>query len=75
MKPLAGEGLCVACHRAFLGEPTGNPHFLIGQDDITPWQRSAYAGSLTHLLDDPVPEQGCRGCHMPDEPIEQNEVA
>lgn len=75
VKPLKGEALCVSCHRAFLHEGTGNAHFLIGQDDATPWERSAYAGSLAHQLDEPVAEQGCRGCHMPEEPVTQDEAA
>ena len=58
-------GLCAGCHRAFLDPSTGNAHHLIGQDDVTPWQRSPYAGSELHLLDEELPARDCRGCHMP----------
>lgn len=58
-------GLCGSCHRAFLDRSTGNPHHLIGQDDVTPWQRSPYAGSELHLVDEELPVRDCRGCHMP----------
>lgn len=56
---------CTGCHRAFLDTSTGNTHQLVGQDDVTPWQRSAYAGSEMHLVDEELPAQDCRGCHMP----------
>ncbi|HRI68815.1 MAG TPA: multiheme c-type cytochrome [Polyangium sp.] len=72
---LRTNALCVTCHRAFLHPGTGNAHFLIGQDDVTPWQQSAYAGSTAHLLDEEVPMQDCRGCHMPREPAERNDPA
>lgn len=67
LKPLRTTALCASCHRAFLNETTGNAHHLIGQDDVSPWQQSAYAGSRVHLLDESVPEKDCRGCHMPRE--------
>ncbi|MFO0591417.1 MAG: multiheme c-type cytochrome [Polyangiaceae bacterium] len=72
---LRGFGLCAGCHRAFLDKSTGNAHHLIGQDDVTPWQRSAYAGSELHLLDEELPEQDCRGCHMPQEATILGDVA
>ncbi|HZF54585.1 MAG TPA: multiheme c-type cytochrome [Polyangiaceae bacterium] len=62
---LRTAGLCVSCHRSFLNETTGNPHHMTGQDDATPFQRSVFAGSRIHRVDDPVAEQDCRGCHMP----------
>ncbi len=64
---LRSFGMCASCHRAFLDPSTGNTHHLIGQDDVTPWQRSAYAGSELHLVDEELPAQDCRGCHMPSE--------
>ena len=72
---LRTNALCVSCHRAFLHPGTGNAHFLIGQDDATPWQQSAYAGSTAHYLDEDVPLQDCRGCHMPREKVERNDPA
>jgi len=72
---LRTNALCVTCHRAFLHEGTGNAHFLIGQDDATPWQQSAYAGSTAHFIDEEVPLQDCRGCHMPREQAERNDPA
>lgn len=66
--------LCVTCHRSFLGEATGNPYHLVGQDDATPWQRSAYAGSRRDRIDD-VAEADCRGCHMPLEPAPLGDAA
>jgi tetratricopeptide (TPR) repeat protein len=57
--------LCVSCHRATLDEGTGNSHHLVGQDDATPWMRSAYAGSRAARVDLAVKPQNCRECHMP----------
>ncbi len=68
-------GLCAGCHRAFLDRSTGNTHHLIGQDDVTPWQRSPYAGSELHLLDDELPKRDCRGCHMPLEDVVLSDAA
>lgn len=65
LPPLRTAGLCVSCHRAFLDETTGNAHHMTGQDDATPFQRSVFAGSRIHRIDDPIAEQDCRGCHMP----------
>ncbi|TKD00069.1 multiheme c-type cytochrome [Polyangium fumosum] len=62
---LRTAAICASCHRAFLNEGTGNAHHLIGQDDVTPWQQSVFAGSRVHALDEEVAEQDCRGCHMP----------
>jgi tetratricopeptide (TPR) repeat protein len=59
--------MCTACHRAFLSSGSGNAHHLVGQDDATPWARSAYAGSLLDQVDDPIEEKSCQGCHMADE--------
>ncbi len=73
--PLRTEALCASCHRSFLGPGTGNPHYLAGADDVTPWQRSAYAGSRLARIDDDVPEQGCRGCHMPREEATRGDAA
>lgn len=72
---LRTNALCVTCHRAFLHEGTGNAHFLIGQDDVTPWQQSAYAGSTAHLVDEEIRMQDCRGCHMPRDRAERNDPA
>jgi tetratricopeptide (TPR) repeat protein len=73
--PLRTEALCASCHRAFLGPGTGNPHFLAGADDVTPWQRSVYAGSRLARIDEEIPEQGCRGCHMPREEATRGDAA
>lgn len=57
--------MCSTCHKAFLDPSTGNQHHLIGQDDATPWSRSAFAASDGARIDEAVPEKDCRGCHMP----------
>jgi tetratricopeptide (TPR) repeat protein len=72
---LRTNALCSSCHRAYLHEGTGNAHFLVGQDDVTPWQQSAYAGSAVHFLDEDVEVQDCRGCHMPRVRAERNDPA
>jgi hypothetical protein len=64
---LRTASLCVACHRVFLDEGSGNAHHLAGQDDGTPWMRSAYAGSRGERVDEGVAARDCRGCHMPKE--------
>ncbi len=75
MPALRTNALCASCHRAFLNEGTGNTHHLVGQDDVTPWQQSAWAGSRVHLLDEEVPERDCRGCHMPRVRAERSDPA
>jgi hypothetical protein len=57
--------MCSTCHKAFLDASTGNAHHLVGQDDASPWERSAFAGSDAARIDDEVPRKDCRGCHMP----------
>ncbi|MBS2017328.1 MAG: hypothetical protein JST00_30875 [Deltaproteobacteria bacterium] len=61
--------MCSTCHKAFLDESTGNAHHLVGQDDASPWARSAFAGSDAARIDDAVPRKDCRGCHMPRMPV------
>jgi nitrate/TMAO reductase-like tetraheme cytochrome c subunit/tetratricopeptide (TPR) repeat protein len=65
MPALRTAEMCISCHRAFLGEPTGNAHHMTGQDDGTPFQRSVFAGSQIHRVDDEIAKQDCRECHMP----------
>jgi hypothetical protein len=60
--------MCGSCHRSFLNEDSGNKdRHLVGQDDVTPWMRSAYAGSHGARVDASVAQKDCRGCHMPKE--------
>ena len=67
LAPLRTAALCGSCHRAFLGEATGNGSHLPGMDDFTSWRRSPYAGSRLDRIDGPIAERDCRGCHMPRE--------
>ncbi len=62
---LRTAAMCSTCHKAFLDASTGNASHLTGQDDATPWARSAFAGSHGARIDDAVPEKDCRTCHMP----------
>lgn len=62
---LRTAAMCATCHKAFLDPSTGNAAHLIGQDDTTPWSRSAFAGANAARIDDEVALQDCRGCHMP----------
>jgi tetratricopeptide (TPR) repeat protein len=62
---LRSAAMCSSCHKAFLDESTGNAHHLVGQDDVSPWERSAFAGSEAARIDEDVPRRDCRGCHMP----------
>lgn len=62
---LRSADMCSTCHKAFLDESTGNSHHLVGQDDASPWSRSAFAGSDGARIDEDVPQKDCRGCHMP----------
>lgn len=55
--------LCVTCHRGFLGLETASPHFLVGMDDATDWERSAWAGTGIERYA-PAPRRGCIDCHM-----------
>ena len=61
---LRSAEMCSSCHKAFLDESTGNAHHLVGQDDVSPWARSAFAGSDAARIDEAVPQEDCRGCHM-----------
>lgn len=62
---LRTTAMCGTCHKSFLDPSTGNPAHLVGQDDATPWSRSAFAGSDAARIDEEVPQKDCRGCHMP----------
>jgi tetratricopeptide (TPR) repeat protein len=73
--PLRSAVLCASCHRGFLGPDMGNPHHLGGIDDVTPWQRSGYAGSAATRIDEPVEERSCQGCHMPEGPAPRGDMA
>lgn len=57
--------MCASCHKAFLDGSTGNAHHLVGQDDASPWARSAFAGSDGARIDEALPRKDCAGCHMP----------
>jgi hypothetical protein len=72
---LRTPGLCIGCHRVFLDEGSGNAHHLAGQDDGTPWMRSAYAGSHAERVDEGVETADCRGCHMPKEDAKLGDAA
>lgn len=67
--------MCGSCHRAFLSEATGHPHFLAGTDDNGPWLHSQYAGSGVTRVDPGVPERTCASCHMPREKATHVEAA
>lgn len=56
--------MCGSCHRAFLSEATGHPHYLPGTDDIGPWLHSEYAGSQVMRIDHGVRGETCTSCHM-----------
>jgi tetratricopeptide (TPR) repeat protein len=73
--PLRTVALCATCHRAFLGPENGNAHFLAGQDEPTAWLRSVYGKSRLYRVDDAVPEQDCKGCHMPREAAPRGDAA
>ncbi|MBX3275378.1 MAG: hypothetical protein KF729_34245 [Sandaracinaceae bacterium] len=73
--PLRTAALCGTCHRGFLGPDMHNPHFLGGVDDLTPWARSAFAGSRASRLDAPVEEATCQGCHMAQVPASDRDFA
>ena len=71
---LRSAEMCSSCHKAFLDESTGNAHHLVGQDDASPWARSAFGGSEAARIDDEVPQRDCRGCHMPRVPATQGDA-
>lgn len=75
LAPLRTAALCGTCHRSFLGQPTGTPHFLAGADDLTPWSRSEYAASKLARIDDDIAEKDCRACHMRKEPASDDAAA
>lgn len=71
---LRSASLCISCHRVYLDSSTGNAHHIPGQDDGTPWLRSAYAGSNAERIDD-VEAKDCRGCHMQREEVVLGDAA
>ncbi len=71
---LRSAAMCSSCHKAFLDDSTGNAHHLVGQDDATPWARSAFAGSEGARIDEDVPQKDCRVCHMPRTPATQGDL-
>jgi len=73
-KTLRTADLCGSCHRAFLDETTGNSAAFFGMDDLTAWERSAFAGSHADRPDHVKP-QDCRACHMAREPAVLGDVA
>lgn len=73
--PLRTGEVCASCHKTFLGAATGNGHHLPGADDVSPWRRSAYAGSHLERIDEPIAEQDCRACHMAREDATRGDVS
>lgn len=71
---LRSPEMCSSCHKAFLDASTGNAHHLVGQDDASPWGRSAFAGSDGARIDEDLPRKDCRGCHMPRVPATQGDA-
>ena len=57
-------GVCGSCHRAFLDARTGHPHTILGLDDTSDWQRSAWAGGGLGTIESDVETNDCVGCHM-----------
>jgi hypothetical protein len=58
---------CGACHRGFLGPPTGNRGHLVGMDDQGSWRSSFWAGADgAVLLPQPVSRATCVDCHLQD---------
>ena len=75
LAPLRTAQMCGSCHRAFLGNETGNVAHLIGQDDMTAWERSGYAGNGSARVDAPFAKAECRNCHMPLEDAPRGDAA
>ncbi|MCA9528790.1 MAG: hypothetical protein KC543_01495, partial [Myxococcales bacterium] len=73
--------LCGSCHRSFLGPDTGNPHRIVGIDDLGAWRASPHAGSDAARLDtvgDAAASAGratCQTCHMPPRPAPRGDMA
>ena len=74
MPALRTAAMCSSCHKAFLDDSTGNAHHLVGQDDVSPWARSAFAGSQGARIDEEVAQTDCRGCHMTRVPASSSEL-
>jgi tetratricopeptide (TPR) repeat protein len=55
--------LCISCHRGILSPDTGNHHSIVGMDDATEWQRSAWSGNGLARIDS-VEQRDCISCHM-----------
>jgi predicted negative regulator of RcsB-dependent stress response len=73
-KALRTADLCGGCHRAFLDATTGNEAAFFGMDDLSHWERSAFAGSTAERPDH-VKQQDCKACHMAREPAVLGDVS
>lgn len=60
---LSDSTACLSCHRGILSPDTGNHHSIVGMDDASEWQRSAWSGNGLARIDS-VPAQDCVSCHM-----------
>lgn len=60
------EALCASCHRGFLSPATGHDVFIFGFDEYRPWRKSGWSGSRATRVDQPVANQSCTDCHMPE---------
>jgi Flp pilus assembly protein TadD len=73
--PLRTAPLCGTCHRGFLTEESGNPHFVPGMDDLGPWRASTYGDTHSARIDEDLEAETCQGCHMPGERTTRGDMA
>ncbi len=70
-----GSDLCMPCHRSHLGPGSGHPDHLVGMDDVSDWQTSAFAHAGIGRVDEAIAKQTCIDCHMARVPAPRGDPA
>lgn len=72
---LRSADLCGACHKVALTELVTFGPWLRGQNELDPWEQSAFNDNDPSRYDPDVRRQTCNDCHMPREPATHGDVA
>jgi hypothetical protein len=76
MRPLLRTSdFCGSCHKVGITEVVNDAHWLRGQNELDPWDQSAWAGHDVERHDPDVTPQTCQQCHMPREAATRGDLA
>ncbi len=73
-RPPSFAAFCGGCHQSFLSPASGNAVFLAGQNELSAWGNSAYAGAGSARVDR-VERKSCVQCHMAKVAASQGDAA